>query len=155
MTRASSIPLVCAAAAAAFLVACSGNELLTPAVLDAQEPTPVQFTHQALSPETVRITQNGNVTWVNMADDAIGIVVFPASIAASFRCSDLRPYFTKAVSVYRSLPISDMESERVKLPCALAPGSYDYEIWIVGEGFGDEFNVDAPDKVLRGKILVE
>ncbi len=73
----------------------------------------------------------------------------------SFHCSDLRPYFVKMDTVYRSLPLLGVESERVQLPCALAPGSYDYEIWMFGAGFGKEFNDGRPQQILRGKIVVE
>jgi hypothetical protein len=82
-------------------------------------------------------------------------VILPASIAASFRCQDLGPYFSKIENVYRSLPITDDESERVQLPCPLAPGSYDYEIWLLGSGFGDEVESDAPQTVLRARIVVQ
>jgi len=89
-----------------------------------------------VSPEVVRIQAAGNVPWQNTAEDAWALVVFPASIAASFRCKDLRPYFTRSEDVYRSQPLTNPETERVQLPCALTPGSYDYEIWLMGVGFG-------------------
>ena len=56
--------------------------------------------------------------------------------------------------VYRSLPITGMQSEQVRLPCPLAPGSHDYEIWLMGSGFGGEAG-DEPQRVLRAKIVVE
>jgi hypothetical protein len=108
-----------------------------------------------VDPETVRIPADGNVTWVNTAADTRGFVVFPASIASGFRCRDLRPYFTRAASVYRSLPITVTESDHVELPCSLAPGSYDYEIWLLGVGFGTESDPDRPEQILRAKIVVE
>ena len=40
-------------------------------------------------------------------------------------------------------------------PCALAPGSYDYEIWLMGVGFGGEYDSTTPQQILRAKIVVE
>ncbi len=144
---------VCCVVAAALLVACSGASGLLggPYV----EPALVQFSYEAVKPETVQITASGNVTWENMAPDTRGFVIFPASIASAFRCADLHPYFVRMESVYRSLPLTDEESERVQLPCALAPGSYDYEIWLMGSGFGVDFGDGKPEQILRAKIVVE
>jgi hypothetical protein len=144
--------IVSCVAAAALLVACAGaSRWLGPDV----EPTLVQFTYRAVNPQTVRIPPDGNVTWENAAPDTIGFVVLATNIAPSFRCTDLHPYFEKKETVYRSLPLTDEESERVQLPCPLAPGSYDYEIWLIGTGFG-EFSADRePQQILRAKIVVE
>ena len=120
-----------------------------------REPIVVQFSYEAVQPETVRIPADGNLTWLNAAPETQAFVVFPASIASSFRCDDLRPYFTKAADVYRSLPLTGSETERVQLPCALAPGTYDYEIWLVGAGLAAEFDGSGPQRVLRAKIVVE
>ena len=142
-------------ALAALGVACAGgsNPLAGPYV----EPALVQFNYLELTPETVRIAPGGNVTWENNAEETRGYVVFPASIASAFRCTDLRPYFERAGDVYRSNELlTDEESERVQLPCSLAPGSYDYEIWLFGYGFGKGFNPEGgPEKRLTGKIVVE
>jgi len=127
MSRASATRVSCVAAAA-LLVACSSSLGGAPGAGAYREPVIVQFSYAAVNPETVRIPADGNLTWQNMAPDTRGFVVFPASIASAFRCADLRPYFLRMESVYRSLPLTDEESERVQLPCALAPGSYDYEI---------------------------
>jgi hypothetical protein len=141
--------------AAALLVSCSNTSGGPPGAGGYREPSVVQFSYQAVIPETVRIPADGNLTWVNTAADTSGTVVFPASIAASFRCPDLRPYFSKAADVYRSLPITDTQSERVQLPCRLAPGTYDYEIWLRGSGFGEESDAARPDQILRARIVVE
>ena len=57
--------------------------------------------------------------------------------------------------VYRSLPITGTQSERVELPCPRAPGTYDYEIWLMGSGFGGEYDADKPEQILPAKIVVE
>ncbi len=152
MSRATLAAVACVAAAT-LLVACStlGG---APGVGKAGSAV-VEFSYEAVNPGTVRIAADGNVTWVNIAPDTRGFVVFPASIASSFRCADLRPYFSKIASVYRSQPITGTESERVELPCALAPGTYDYEIWVVGAGFGGQYDADGPQQILRAKIVVE
>lgn len=145
--------IVSCAAAAALLVACSGASGLLggPYV----EPALVQFSYRVVTPQTVRIAAAGNVTWENTAPETFGFVILPAIIASSFRCADLHPYFVKNETVYRSLPLTDEESERVQLPCSLAPGSYDYEIWLFGAGFGELSADRAPDQILRAKIVVE
>jgi len=154
MSRANRITVSCVAAAA-LLVACSSILGGAPGAGGYREPTVVQFSFEAVNPQTVRIPASGNVTWENLAADTRGFVVFPASIASAFRCDDLHPYFTRMESVYRSLPLTDEESERVQLPCPLAPGSYDYEIWLMGSGFGVDFGDGKPEHVLRAKIVVE
>lgn len=142
-------------AAAVLLVSCSSPSGRSPAAVGADLPTVVQFSYDAVNPATVRITAKGNVAWVNGASDTRAYVVFPPSIASSFRCADLGPTFKRTPDGYQSLPITGMQSERVKLPCPLAPGSYDYEIWLTGAGFGEEFDDTNPQQVLRAKIVVE
>jgi hypothetical protein len=154
MSRASLATFSCVAAAA-FAVSCAGAPGGTWGTGEAAQPTVVQFSYQAVNPQTVRITADGNVSWVNDATDTRGFVVFPVTIASSFRCKDLHPSFTRTPSGYQSLPITGMQSERVQLPCALAPGSYDYEIWLTGSGFGAESDETRPAQILRAKILVE
>jgi len=140
-------------AALALLAACSSTSggRLNPGPY--RPAAVVQFSYDAVSPQTVTIPADGNVTWENTAAATNGFVVFPESIASSFRCADLRPYFVKVETVYRSLPLTDEESERVQLPCALAPGSYDYEIWLLGTELG--YEGQKPQQVLRAKIVVE
>jgi len=154
MSRANVATVSCVAAAV-LLASCSSTSGGALGAGEAREPAVVHFSYEAVNPETVRITADGNVTWVNMAPDTRGFVVFPASIASGFRCDDLHPYFSKTANVYRSLPITGTQSERVELPCPLAPGTYDYEIWLMGSGFGVESGADEPEQILRAKIVVE
>jgi hypothetical protein len=147
--------IVSCVAAAALVVSCSSPSGGPLDAREIREATVVQFSYEAVNPESVRIPADGNVTWVNLAPETVGFVVFPASIASSFRCADLAPYFARAANVYRSLPLTDMESRRVQLPCSLAPGSYDYEIWLTGAGLGEEFDPGQPQQVLRAKIVVD
>jgi hypothetical protein len=115
----------------------------------------VNFSFDALNPKTVRIPADGNITWVNIAPDSRGFVVFPASIAQSFTCGEnLQPYFRKIAGGFQSLPIGGVESNHVQLPCSLAPGSYDYEIAIMGAGLGETFE-SSPERKLPGTIVVE
>jgi hypothetical protein len=154
MSRAD-LGMIACVAAAALLLSCSSPSGGASGAGAFREPTVVQFSYQAVTPETVRIATDGNLTWTNLAPETAAYVVFPASIAASFRCTDLHPYFSRTANLYRSLPLTGMESRRVQLPCSLAPGSYDYEIWITGSGLGEEFDPGAPQQVLRAKIIVE
>jgi hypothetical protein len=150
MSRASATTVSCVAAAA-LLLACAGTPGGAPG---GDEPAVVAFSYRAVTPETVEIGANGNVRWVNTSQDTRGFVVLPASIAASFRCQELGPDFIKTPSGYQSVPLTGMQSDRVELPCALAPGSYDYEIWLTGSGFGEEAEGISPEQVLRAKIVV-
>jgi hypothetical protein len=154
----SHLAAIACVAAAALLAACSSPSGGAGGDAWSREHAVVKFTYEAVDPETVRIAANGNVTWVNLEEDARGFVVFPTSIAASFACADLGPYFRETVAkpanVYRSLPITSTASDRVQLPCALAPGTYDYEIWMEGYGLGDTYPGE-PLQVLRAKIVVE
>lgn len=115
----------------------------------------VQFSYDGLKPEVVHITPDGNIKWVNLAPDSRGVVVFPNSISTSFSCgAALEPYFVPAADGYRSLPIESSEPNRVELPCSLAPGTYDYEVWIMGSGLGD-FGASSAQRSLPGKIVVK
>ena len=144
-------------AAAALLVACASVDSFVRTADEAQPATRVNFTYQAVNPETVTITPNGNVSWENLSLDTVGFVIFPANIVSSLRCTELRPYLTKLENGdYRSPPITNsMASETAKLPCSLAPGSYDYQIWLMGEGFGEEGMSADPQQVLHAKIIVK
>lgn len=151
-----SFTLVTCIAAAALLIACASVDTFVKTADEAIAPTTVQFTYDAVSPQTVTLAPGGNVTWVNNALDVVGFVVFPSSIASSLRCQELRPYLTRLESgEFRTQPITGVVTEQAKLPCALAPGSYDYQVWLMGEGFGDEGIGSAPQKVLHGKIIAQ
>ena len=151
----SSAPLARVAAAAALLAACAAPSGGVPEAGLPGLPTVVQFSYQAVTPQTVRIAADGNVSWENTARETTAFVVLPASTASGFRCADLRPFFLPAADLYRSLPLTGMQSDRVQLPCALKPGSYDYEIWLMGAGFGGEWSGNEPERILRAKIVVE
>jgi len=154
MSRANLARVSCVAAAT-LVVSCSSTSGGAPGAGEVREHAVVQFSYEAVDPETVSIPADGNVTWVNMAPDTRGFVVFPANIASAFGCKDLHPYFSRTGDVYRSLPITGMQSERVQLPCPLASGSYTYEIWLTGSGLGEESAADEPEQILRARIVVE
>ncbi len=114
----------------------------------------VEFTDRTLRPETALLTRGGNVRWQNRGEEIRGVVVLPASIGTSLACGDrVGPMFEKVDAGFASLPIEDYEARDVRLPCELAPGTYEYEIWIFGAGFGHE--VSAPQSKLSGKIVVQ
>lgn len=145
MSRVAGVGAGCALAA---LVACA------PIPDDADGAAVVQFSYETVTPETVRIAQNGNLRWVNTASDSQGFVVFPASVASGFTCGgNLQPYFERTAAGYQSVPITSFESDRVELPCPLKAGVYTYEIWIMGEGLGEVGS--TPNHKLSGKIVVE
>jgi hypothetical protein len=144
-------------AAAALLVSCASVDSFVRTADQAQPPTRVQFTYQAVNPQTVTISPSGNVEWENLSLDAVGFVIFPPSIVSGLRCKELRPYLTKLQNGdYRSPPISNnMASEAAKLPCSLAPGTYAYQVWLMGQGFGVEDQEALPQQVLHAKIVVQ
>jgi hypothetical protein len=144
-------------AAAALLVSCASVDSFVRTADEAQPATRVQFTYQAVDPQTVTIAPAGNVSWENLSLDAVGFVIFPANIVSSLRCTELRPYLTKLENGdYRSVPITNsMASEQAKLPCSLAPGTYEYQVWLMGEGFGEEGMSADPQQVLHAKIVVK
>lgn len=147
---------VLGAIAIALLGACASAESMWRDAEAASAATRVEFSYQAVTPETVTIAPGGNVTWENTALDVVGFVIFPGSISQHLACTDYRPYLTKLTDGrFRSPPLANGVSERAQLPCALAPGSYDYEIWLMGEGFGiSGGDVITPQQVLRAKLVV-
>ena len=148
--RKSALYLTPVALAIPFL-ACSS----TPDFGGSGQNAIVNFSFYGVSPKTVRIPANGNITWVNEAPDSSGFVVLPASIAQSFSCGEnLEPYFRKVEGGFQSLPISSFEPRHVELPCPLARGSYDYEIAITNTGRA-QTGEPRPERKLRGTIVVE
>ena len=143
-------------ASAALLGACASAESMWKDAEAASSATRVEFTYEAVMPQTVTIAPDGNVEWLNTALDVVGFVIFPGSIAEHLRCTDFRPYLTRlSDGRFRSPPLANGVTERAQLPCALAPGSYDYEIWLMGEGFGiSGGDVIRPQQVLRAKLVV-
>jgi hypothetical protein len=151
----ASIGTLVRVAVALLVVSCASPSGRSPGTEGEAEPTVVRFSYDGVKPATVRISADGNLTWVNEASDTRAYVVFPAGTASSFTCDSLVAYFTRTPAGYQSLPITSMESETVKLPCPLAPGSYDYEIWLVGVGLDETSDDATPQQVLRAKIVVE
>ena len=119
------------------------------------EPTIVRFSYEKLEPATVRIATGGNVAWVSLAADSSGYILFPATSASGFPCGEkLGPDFQRTPAGFQSRAITGLESERVELPCAPRPGSYPYEIWLMGTGLGETV-ASRPELKLRGTIVVE
>jgi hypothetical protein len=119
-----------------------------------QQHATVKFSFDSLEPEMVKLTADGNVSFVNRGEEVTGVVVLPTEIQASLACGDrVGPMFRKTDAGFASLPIEEAEANRVQLPCKLAPGTYSYEIWIFGAGQGSEG--EGPMKKFSGKIVVE
>jgi len=149
MTKASLTTI--GLALAAFSVACASSR----GANDAPRRAVVQFDFQALKPSTVRIPADGTVVWSNIAPDSRGFVAFPESAATAFRCpAGLGAHFQRTSDGYLSPPINSFESPGVELPCPLQPGTYSYEIWILGIGLGAT-DPGVPERRLPGKIVVE
>jgi hypothetical protein len=116
------------------------------------EDAVVSFEFTRLNPKTVRIPTTGTVSWVNLGEESVGFVILPTDMLKSSACTDLSQYFHETEAGYQSRPITGTESERVELPCALAPGSYPYEVWVAGAGFGESWTIQQK---LKGTIVVE
>ena len=143
--------MVCVALAA-HGVSCAANPVAGPT-----GHTLVQVSFTGLSPETVQIPSDGNITWVNGSADSSAIVVLPASMGASFTCAELGPVFRQTAEGYESLPILSQwspQTERVELPCALRPGRYDYSVRIQNSGLA-QTEAAGPGRTLSGVIVVE
>lgn len=146
------VHLIVCTLSAALLVSCANGMGSSGGM---NEPLRIQFSGTGLQPETARIPADGNVTWVNQALEYRGIVVLPASMGASFTCSDLRPTFERVSAGYQSLAITQEDPENVTLPCALRPGTYPYELWLFGQGLGELSDDAVPARKLRGTLVVE
>lgn len=142
--------------AAVLLVACASVDSFVKQADEASAPVVVHFNYDAVEPATVTIPSDGNVMWINDSLDDIAFVIFPSRIAASLRCTELRPYLTKLQDGrYRSPPLTGTVTERAQLPCTLAPGTYDYQVWLMGNGFGFEGAESVkPQKALRATLVV-
>ncbi len=116
----------------------------------------VRFNFGSVDPVSAQAAKNRNVQWVNLAQDVAGQVVFPASIASSFECgSDLAPMYEKVGETYRSLHIEGTMGARVTLPCPLAVGNYDYEIWLYGIGDGMVGGATVPVNKFSAKLIIQ
>jgi hypothetical protein len=147
----SRVATAIACCAAAQLLACA----TAPGADEAYGNAVVQFSYDELRPQTVRIRAKGKVGWVNLVEDSRGFVVFPESMASAFACAGhLEPDFVKTEGGYRSRGITSFESVPVALPCPLAPGVYEYEVWMTEAGLG-QVEADPSGQKLRGKIVVE
>jgi len=116
--------------------------------------TVVRFDYDEVTPASARVPSGGTVRWINIADDTRAFVILPDSMASSFDCKDLGPDFRASDDGYRSLPITPFASENVELPCALAPGSYSYSIWIEGAGLG-QTTAGGPGRTLDATLVAE
>ena len=116
----------------------------------------VQFTDTTLHPTTAQLLAGGTVSWVNYASLYDGSIVFPPATVAGFTCSDLRPDWGKTADGAQSIPITmGAAANDLEIPCPLAPGSYDYEVWLFSPGVGDPSGLDEPEARMQGRIVVE
>lgn len=116
----------------------------------------VQFNEGWVHPSVARLLPEGNLAWVNLADNLVAAVVFPKSIKESFTCTELRPLFFEVSAGYQSIQVTGEEGENVTLPCPLKPGSYDYQIYLSDEAGSDRYSaIDNPTVTLPAKIVVE
>ena len=145
-----------AASLALLLAACAQPSFEpTPSTDAPREHVMVRFTDTSVRPATAQIAAGGNVTWINDSSEYIGSVVFPASMQAAFSCDDLRPLFSKTGTGYQSIPITSEQTEAVVLPCALRPGSYDYQIYLFeGRVMNPTAGMLNPQLTLPAKLVV-
>jgi hypothetical protein len=113
----------------------------------------VQFTNMTLHPSHAQVIEGGDVLWVNYAMNYTGTVVFPASTAKLFNCTDDRTIFMKTDNAYQSIPI-EHDRERVITPCPLPPGEYDYELLLFEPGVSMGAMLSDPVRRMPGKITV-
>lgn len=141
------------------VLACAGSTG-SPSSESGSSPKPhksvvVRFGGLSVSPKVARIDTGGHVSWVNESSGG-GVLLFPDSIREALTCDSMRPYLMKVAAGYQSRPITP-GLEISALPCALKPGTYDYQVNLYGGDFdGDSFgNMDNPRVQLQGSIEVE
>lgn len=116
----------------------------------------VQFSDASMHPSIARVTEGGNVTWVNYSSSYTGAIVFPDGFPASLTCGEARPRFGKVAAGYQSSPITGSMGEEATLPCPLKPGEYQYEIYLYEGQMGAEGSgMFDPNTTMQGKIVVE
>lgn len=115
----------------------------------------VQFSDASLHPSVARVTEGGNVAWVNYSASS-GAVVFPDSFRDALTCGEPRPEFAKVAAGYQSTAITGGGGEDTTLPCPLKPGEYEYQINLFrGEFAAQGEGMSNPTSTMHGKIVVE
>lgn len=115
----------------------------------------VQFTDASLHPSTAQVLQGGVVTWVNYASESNGSIFFSDEVAGAMAC-DLRPNWMKTDEGYQSIAVTIGGAKNdLQLPCALKPGTYEYEVWLYAPEVGDPSEMADPQSQLKGRIVVE
>ena len=143
--------------------ACAGLAVLAASCASSLGPPRrvVQFNLEQLIPDPVRIREDGNVTWVNLAPETAGYIIFPATRALEKSCGgDFSASYQRMGEGYQSLPVeSGPKSRRLQLPCRLQPGEYTYEVWLESVGLGATVGErrirPGPKHRLTGTIIVE
>ena len=127
-----------------------------PTTNKARKHVVVQFSDASMHPSIARVTQGGNVTWVNYSSSYTGAIVFPDSFPASLTCGEARPRFAKVAAGYQSSPITGAMGEDATLPCPLKPGEYEYKIYLFESSIGGMgAGMFDPNTTMQGKIIVE
>jgi len=70
-------------------------------------------------------------------------------MANAFVCKDLRPQFVLSGDRIESVQALG-DNENLSTPCALKPGSYEYEVWLSGSRMDRE----NPQLKIKGRIEV-
>ena len=113
----------------------------------------VQIMDAYVHPKTAQVTSGGTVSWATYTTHYASAILFPASIKSALTCSDLRPNWNEVAAGIQSLPLSSATGiNDIELPCALKPGSYDYQVQLFNRADGGMFN---PQLTLPGKIVVQ
>ena len=109
----------------------------------------VQINNMNLAPKVVQVSGSKNsIAWTNWSS-SVASVQFPASMASAFVCSDLRPQFVLSGDRIESVQALG-DNENLATPCALKPGSYEYEVWLSGSRMDRE----NPQLKIKGRIEV-
>ena len=117
----------------------------------------VQFGNLAVSPQDVRLQTGERVVWSNHSD-YLAQVVFPLTLTESLQCSRFGEEWRQTADHLASVPIEGGRLDLL-LPCALAPGSYHYEIYLFesdrSEGDSLAASVNEPELRLTARLLVQ
>ena len=117
----------------------------------------VTIGNMEVHPKVIQLPKDEVVVWVNYSDETAQIA-FPEGDAQKFTCPNLKPTFHRSGD--GKLVSRGIGSLEFALPCRLAPGSYDYEVYLssgfggMAAGIGDTA-VDDPERTFQGKIVVK
>ena len=147
------------AALAALSVSCASSAPAPIASTDAAPPSLlIKIRDTGVSPDPIAVPAGTTIHWANEGSRRSTAVFLPDATLEAASCGELRPAFARVAGGVRSERL-DRRADRVRLPCALPPGSYAFQV-----EYFDELRrgalarapelLDNPLRVETGQIVV-